>query len=109
MFGYEGSLDRDFRKSKIFYSIFILQIVIGLIITLFPKTSLFKLTLYVDFLNGAMLPLIFYFLIKFSEDKEIMGEKYISRGFSSLFLRLCAIVITFAVAIIFIGKFFGLA
>lgn len=109
MFGYEGSLDRDFRKSKIFYSIFILQIVIGLIITLFPQTSLFKLTLYVDFLNGAMLPLIFYFLIKFSEDKEIMGEKYISHGFSSVFLRICAIVITFAVAVIFIGKFIGLA
>jgi len=36
--------------------------------------NLFKLTLYADFLNGAMLPVIFYFLIKFSENPEIMAS-----------------------------------
>jgi len=103
MFGYEGSLDADFKKGKLFYAFFIVQILIGLLITLFPNTSLFQLTLYADFLNGAMLPIIFYFLIKFSEDKEIMGQ-YVSSGFTSFFVRLSGVIITFAVIVTFIGK-----
>jgi len=107
MFGFEGSLDSDFKKGRLFYLFFIVQIILALIITLFPQTSLFKLTLYADFLNGAMLPVIFYFLIKFSEDEEIMG-KYVSRGFTSFFVRLGAVVITIAVVITFIGKILGI-
>jgi len=105
LFGYEGSLDANFKKGRLFYGFFILQITLGLIITLFPQTSLFKLTLYADYLNGVMLPIIFFFLIKFSEDEEIMG-KYISRGFTSFFVRLSGIIITIAVIITFVGKVF---
>lgn len=108
MFGYEGSLDAEFKKGRLFYSFFIIQILTALIIALFPKTQLFALTLYVDFLNGAMLPIIFYFLIKFSQDEEIMG-KYAVKGYSLIFLKLSALVITLAVAVIFIGKIFGIA
>ncbi|MFH0979715.1 MAG: divalent metal cation transporter [Candidatus Roizmanbacteria bacterium] len=105
LFGYEGSLDANFKKGRLFYGFFILQITLGLIITLFPQTSLFKLTLYADYLNGVMLPIIFFFLIKFSEDEEIMG-KYTSRGFTSFFVRLSGIVITIAVILTFVGKVF---
>lgn len=103
IFGYEGSLDLSFTKGRYFYSFFILQILIGLIAALFPQTSLFKLTLYVDFLNGAMLPVIFYFLVKFSEDPQIMG-KYVSSGLTKIFVRGSAILISIAVVISFIGK-----
>lgn len=103
MFGYEGSLDANFKKGKLFYSFFIIQIIIGLILALIPSINLFDLTLYVDFLNGAMLPVIFYFLIKFSEDEEIMGQ-YVSRGIGNLLVKISAIVITFAVIVTFIGK-----
>ncbi|GAB4219708.1 MAG: Nramp family divalent metal transporter [Candidatus Microgenomates bacterium] len=107
MFGYEGSLDADFKKGRLFYGFFILQIFIGLIIALIPSINLFDLTLYVDYLNGAMLPIIFYFLVKFSEDEEIMG-KYTSSGLTSFAVRSAALIITFAVVVIFIGKIFGL-
>ncbi len=103
IFGYKGSLDLSFTRGRYFYSFFIIQILIALLAALFPQTSLFKLTLYVDFLNGAMLPIIFYFLIKFSEDPQIMG-KYISSGLTKIFLRGATILISFAVIISFIGK-----
>lgn len=103
LFGYEGSLDTDFSRAKLFYLFFIVQIIVGLIVTLFPHVSLFKLTLYVDYLNGMMLPVIFFFLIKFSEDREIMGT-YILKGYSRLFLRGSAYVITVAVIVTLIGK-----
>jgi len=103
IFGYKGILDASFSKGKLFYGFFIIQILIGLILALFPQTSLFKLTLYVDFLNGAMLPFIFYFLVKFSEDKEIMG-KYVISGFYRFLVRGSAVVISILVILTFFGK-----
>ncbi|GIW64569.1 MAG: Mn transporter [Patescibacteria group bacterium] len=106
MFGYEGSLDADFKKGRLFYSFFIFQISIGLIIALIPSINLFDLTLYVDYLNGAMLPIIFYFLVKFYEDEEVMGQ-YASRGLTSILVKASAIIITLAVIITTIGKIMG--
>lgn len=104
LFGYERTLNASFIKGKLFYIFFILQIALGLSVTLAPKVNLFGITLYADYLNGALLPVIFYFLIKFSENKEIMGENYISKGFSKLFLRGSALAITIAVVVTFVGK-----
>jgi Mn2+/Fe2+ NRAMP family transporter len=105
LFGYERTLNASFLKGKVFYAFFILQIALGLIVALFPKVNLFGLTLYADYLNGAMLPVIFYFLIRFSEDKEIMGERYITKGFSKWFLRCSAVFITLGVLVTFFGRF----
>ncbi|MDR3642269.1 MAG: divalent metal cation transporter [Candidatus Doudnabacteria bacterium] len=103
LFGYERTLNASFLKGKVFYSFFIVQILIGLIVALFPKINLFGLTLYADYLNGAMVPVIFYFLIRFSESPEIMGARYITRGFSKWFLRISAVAITIAVTATVIG------
>ncbi len=105
-FGYERTLNASFLKGKVFYTFFILQIVLGLFVALFPKINLFGLTLYADYLTGALLPVIFYFLIRFSEDKIIMGERYISRGFSKWFLRVSAVCISVGVAVTFFGRLF---
>ncbi len=105
MFGYEGSLDADFKKVD-FFIVFYFQIFIGLIIALIPSINLFDLTLYVDYLNGAMLPIIFYFLVKFYEDEEVMGQ-YASRGLTSILVKASAIIITLAVIITTIGKIMG--
>lgn len=103
-FGYERSLNANFTKGRTFYAFFIFQIALAVLVTLLPSVNLFKITLYADYLNGAMLPFIFYFLIKFSEDPQIMGE-HVSRGFSRWFLRLSAGLILLAVALSFVGKF----
>ena len=101
-FGYERTLNASFGKGRAFYTFFILQVALGLGIALIPKISLFGLTLYANYLNGAILPVIFFFLIRFSEDKKIMGQ-YITKGFSRWFLRVSAVVITFAVIVTLIG------
>lgn len=103
-FGYERTLNANFLKGKVFYIFFAVQIALGLVIALFPGINLFGLTLYADFLNGALLPVIFFFLIRFSENSEIMG-KYASRGFSKFFLRAATVVILIAVVASFVGKF----
>lgn len=103
-FGYERTLNANFLKGKVFYIFFTVQIVLGVFVAMFPQINLFGLTLYADFLNGAMLPVIFYFLIRFSESSEIMG-KYVSKGFPKFFLRASTAVILTAVLASFVGKF----
>ncbi|HVY68106.1 MAG TPA: divalent metal cation transporter [Patescibacteria group bacterium] len=103
-FGYERTLNASFGKGRVFYTFFILQIILGLAAALFPRVNLFGLTLYADYLNGMMVPVIFYFLIKISENPDIMG-RHVTRGFSKWFLRFTALAITAAVAASLIGKF----
>ena len=105
LFGYERTLNASFGKGRVFYTFFILQIVLGLVVALFPSINLFGLTLYANYLNGAILPVVFYFLIRFSENPEIMGQAYISRGFGKWFLRGSAFFIAIAVVTTFFGQF----
>ena len=72
-FGLTGSLDAPYNKSKIFYSVFIGQILIAFLIALLPVIDLFKIVVAVQILTAMALPPIFYFLIKFANNREIMG------------------------------------
>lgn len=107
LFGYERTLNATFSKGRAFYSFFIIQILFGLIITLIPSLNLFNLTLYADYLNSMMLPVIFYFLIKFSEDKQLLGPLTLT-GLKSWLLRIFFVAITIGVFITLFGKFFKL-
>lgn len=72
-FGYPGSLNEDFRKSRLFYTILLIQLALGTLIVLSPSVTLFSITTIGNFLNGAVLPVIFYFLYQFVNNERIMG------------------------------------
>lgn len=104
-FGYEGSLDVDFNKSRLFYIFFILQILLGLIVVLLPQVNLFSITLYADYLNGIFLPVIFFFLYKFANNEELMGH-YKNNKLQNFLLVTSGVVITFASLIGGFGQLF---
>lgn len=107
LFGYEGSLDLGFRKSKVFYGFFLFQLILALIIVMQPKFNLFQITLYADFFNGIILPVIFFFLYKFANNVEIMG-KYKNTRLQNFFLIATGVIITVAGLIGALGEFFKL-
>lgn len=106
-FGYEGSLDTGFSKSRLFYTFFIIQIALGTIVVFFPQISLFKITLYADFFNGIMLPVIFFFLYKFANDQELMGQ-YRNTKIQNMLLVGSGIIISIAAILGGLGKFLHL-
>ncbi len=108
LFGYEGSLDQGFSKSRFFYGFFIFQIALAALFVMQPSFSLFKITLYADFLNGLILPIIFYYLYQFANNREIMG-KYKNTKAQNIILISCGIIISLAVLFSVIGKLFNLA
>lgn len=105
LFGFEGSLDQGFTKSKFFYSFFIFQIILAAIFVMRPKFSLFQITLYADFLNGLVLPVIFYFLYRFANDQDLMG-KYKNNRLQNFLLIAMGLIISFASLTSLAGKLF---
>ena len=73
-FGLSGSLNDSFRKSKTFYLLYIGQLAMATIVILFPGVTLFKLAIVTQVINAIALPLVFFFLIKLTSDKKLMGE-----------------------------------
>lgn len=107
LFGYEGSLDHGFQKSKFFYGFFVFQIILAALFVMQPSFSLFQITLYADFLNGMILPIIFFFLYRFANNPDIMG-RYKNDKTQNIVLVSCGIVVTLAVLFGLIGKIFNL-
>lgn len=73
-FGYSGGLDTKFTQSKTFYQLFLIQIVIAFIINLLPFINLFQVAIIGQTINALMLPPVFYYLIKLTNNQKIMGE-----------------------------------
>jgi len=105
LFGFEGSLDHGFMKSRFFYGFFIFQIILASIFVMQPKFSLFQITLYADFLNGFVLPIIFYYLYRFANDEHLMG-KYKNNRFQNFLLISMAVIISVASIVGLVGKIF---
>lgn len=101
-FGFTGSLDEPYKKGKPFYLNFLLAMTIPTILVLTPFFPLFKIVLYTQSLNGILLPVFFYFLLKIVNDPELMG-KYVNGKFYNLFsiTAIIAIAITAILAVLF--------
>ena len=94
-FGLSGSLNSSFHQSKTFYTLFIAQLLVATVIILFPGINLFKLAVFTQTVNAVCLPLVFYYLIKLTSDKKLMGEFANSR-FQNTFAIACTVVILVA-------------
>lgn len=104
-FGFTGSLDEPYRRSKGFYTIFLIALVLAAFLVITPYFPLFKIVLYTQSLNGILLPLFFYFLLKIVNDKELMGS-HVNGKFYNLFAVFSTVfIIIAAVAAIVIALF----
>ncbi len=100
-FGISGSLDTSYKQSKTFYILFLFQLIAAAIAIMLPGVSLFGLVIATQALNAMSLPLVFYYLIRLTDDKKMMKE-FVNSAFQKYF------TITFTV-IIFIASIFTLA
>lgn len=105
-FGYSGSLDEDFRKSKLFYSTLLVQLVIATLVVMLPQISLFTISLIANFVNGIFLPVIFYFLYKIANNESVMGQ-YKNNHWQNFMLVGSSVVIIIATSVSVIGSLLG--
>jgi len=91
-FGISGSLNTSYKQSKAFYIVFLVQLVVSAIIAMIPSVSLFHIAIVTQALNAMSLPLVFYYLIKLTNSKKLMG-KYANNPFQKYFATICTIII----------------
>jgi Mn2+/Fe2+ NRAMP family transporter len=91
-FGVSGSLDDSFKKSKTFYVLYFAQLAIATVVILFSNVSLFQIAIVTQTINAVMLPPVFFFLLKLTNDRELMGD-YVNNRFQRLFATGSTLVI----------------
>jgi Mn2+/Fe2+ NRAMP family transporter len=94
-FGVSGSLDDSFKKSKTFYILFGGQMLVAAMISMFGGISLFQIAVVTQTINAIALPPVFFYLIRLTNDKSLMGE-FANNKFQKYFSIGCTIFIVLA-------------
>ena len=98
--GFESGLDRTWKQAPVFYWFYTLLIVLGAGVVLLPKFNIVSMAILSQVLNGLLLPVILYFMLKLVNDKELMGEHTNSRWFNAVAWATAAIVIVLSTALV---------
>lgn len=102
-FGFSGSLDDPYNKGRVFYINFLLSMIFPALLVITPFLPLFGIVLYTQSLNGILLPIFFFFLLKIVNDKNLMGKYVNGRIYNILSIGSTILVIVAALATIIFG------
>ncbi|MBI5152149.1 divalent metal cation transporter [Candidatus Peregrinibacteria bacterium] len=102
--GFELGMNKKFSEAPIFYGIFTVILIIGVITVAIPGMPLLMIMRTSQVANGIVLPFFLYFLVKLAEDKGLMGE-YATRGFWRIFGWTSVVVLTVLNAALLIAPF----
>ncbi len=72
--GFESGVNFRFREAPIFYALFTLLILVGGGIVLIPGFPLIRAILWSQILNGILLPVVLYFMVKLVNQRRLMKE-----------------------------------
>lgn len=97
-FGMPKGVNLDFRRGKVFFSLFTALIVVGVVLALIPNIPVMQLLVGVQVLNGILLPIILVFILLLINDKHLTRELKNTRvnnvlGFGTLILVTTAVLV----------------
>ena len=71
--GFEKGVSRSFREAPIFLGVFTFLIAVGAAIAVIPGLPLIRVLLVTQVINGLLLPIILFAILKLVNDRELMG------------------------------------
>ena len=97
-FGAPKGVNLDFRRGKVFFSLFTTLIVVGAALALIPNVPVMKLLVGVQVLNGILLPIILVFILLLINDKHLTADLKNTRrnnvlGIGTLILITAAVLV----------------
>jgi len=72
--GFEKGVSRSFREAPIFLGTFTFLVAVGAAIAIVPNLPLFRVLLVTQVINGLLLPVILFAVLRLVNDREIMGR-----------------------------------
>ena len=106
-FGVPKGVNLDFRRGKVFFSLFTAMIVVGALLALIPGLPVIQLLVGVQVLNGVLLPIILVFILLLINDKRLTGDLKNTRRNNLLAIG-TLVMITGAVAVMLGSQLLGL-
>ena len=106
-FGVPKGVNLDFRRARIFFTIFTALIVVGAASALIPGLPVIKMLVAVQVLNGALLPVVLVFILRLVNDERLTGELKNTRLYNVLGWSTFALVTT-AVTVMLGGQLLDL-
>jgi len=106
-FGLPKGVNLDFRRARVFFNLFTGLIIVGAGVALIPHIPLIKMLLWIQVLNGILLPIILVFILLLINDVRLVGNLKNTRLYNLLGWGTFA-MITFAVVIMLLGQFLDL-
>ena len=83
-FGLEKGLARRPREAPVFVATLTVLVFVGAVVAMIPGVPVIKLLVFVQVVNGALLPVTLFFLWRFARNEELMGEYRNGRVFDAL-------------------------
>ena len=102
-FGLPKGVNLDFRRARVFFNLFTSLIVIGAVVALIPHIPLIKMLLWIQVLNGVLLPIILVFILLLINDVRLVGHLKNTRLYNFLGWGTFTMITT-AVAIMIAGQ-----
>ncbi len=106
-FGLPRGVNLDFRRARVFFNLFTTLIIIGAVVALIPNVPLIKMLVWIQVLNGVLLPIILVFILLLINDRRLVGHLKNTRLYNVLGWGTFA-VITTAVVIMLGGQLLDL-
>ncbi len=72
-FGFERGIDRRFSEAKIFYVFYLVLIIVGAAIVLWPGAPLLGISFWTQVLNGVLLPVVLVLMLLLVNNRRLMG------------------------------------
>jgi Mn2+/Fe2+ NRAMP family transporter len=91
--GFESGLDRTWKQAPVFYWLYTILIVAGAAVVLIPNFPLVSMAILSQVLNGLLLPVVMYFMLRLINNKELMGE-YHNRLWFNVIAWATAVIVT---------------
>ena len=71
--GFEKGVSRSFREAPIFLGVFTFLVAVGAAIAVIPNLPLIRVLLVTQVINGLLLPIILFAVLRLVNDRELMG------------------------------------
>lgn len=91
--GFEKGVSRSFREAPIFLGTFTFLVAVGAAIAVVPNLPLIRVLLVTQVINGLLLPVILFAVLRLVNDRELMG-KYVNGPLYNAAAWLTAILVT---------------
>jgi len=91
--GFEKGVSRSFREAPIFLGVFTFLVAVGAAIAIVPNLPLIRVLLVTQVINGLLLPIVLFAVLRLVNDREVMG-RYVNGPIYNFAAWLTAILVT---------------